>query len=241
MVMLLNEKKFSKIIDTDFSDGTLQQWRAEALNENSVNVVNNPDGTSGKCVRLHINYNEDFSGFLTGTPRAAIVLDYNKFHYEINNEYLIKFKTFLPLNFQYETTYSNPFAFFDMHTTRDGGSSPNMIQIDKSSYQFKSNIDMKFDSSDNLQKLINIYSITNDLGVWVSWINFYRPSYSLNGRSIIWKDGNIIFDYKGFTAYRNTNSYQKFQMYKWDWKVLPTDTTDEVIYIKDIEIYKGSS
>ena len=232
--------KFSKLIDTDFSDGTLQGWTPQALNENSVMVVNKPDGSNGKCVRLHINYNEDFSNMGYGNvPRAAIAFDANKFLYEKNKDYLIKFKTFLPADFQYETIYENKFAIFDMHTTLLEGATPNGILIDKTNYQWNSNIAAEFSNASYLYKIINVGSILPDLGHWVEWVNYYRPSYSMSGRTVLWKNNQKIFDFNGYTAYKDVDTYQKFQLYKYAWQVSPTSTTDEVMYIADIQIFEG--
>ena len=231
------QESFSKILDTDFSDGTLQCWEAQALHADSVTVVDDPAGGTGKAVKLHMKYSEDFSHMGYGNvPRAAIAYPENKLIFTNENTYYIKFKTFLPLDFQYDAVPGNTVAFYDQHTELTSGSTSNSLIIDKSNYIFNNSIDPTWR---NMTKSVGATSVLGDLGRWVEWENYWRPSFSSVGRSAYWKDGKLVLDYRGFTGYQNVHYYQKFQVYKPLWKTMATSTTEEVIYIKDIKIYKG--
>lgn len=221
------------LFSEDFEAG-LDNWIKQAL-EGGVSVVDNPLG-SGKALKSILQYDIDYSNMGFGNaPRAEIA----RTDYMLQNEtaYRLKFKTFLPLNFQLESTYTNRHSFFQIHSTSNTGSPQLSLQIDKNNYVMTSH--SNFTGTLYSERIFGL--VTDDFGKWVEWDIYYKPSYSENGRVVIDKDGAQVLDYKGYCAYEGLDSYCKFGLYKWNWKLTPTTVTELITYHKDIEIIEGAN
>lgn len=228
------KNKFSPLVETNFPNMSLKPWRVQA-NQGDIEIVPNPTKFSKNVMKAHINIDEDFSNIANGSPRAEI-LDAGVMIIN-DSEYLIKFKTYLPKDFQFETNYSNPSIFFQVHQQDIYlGSPPFAMEIDKGQYVMTSMTSPVGVPKDFEFSVIPFGKIKNDLGKWVDWKVFYKPSHSERGRVIIWKNGALVLDYTGCCAYNNSTGYLKFGIYKWNWKRVPSTTTDVITYFADIHV-----
>lgn len=223
---------YDTLIKTDFSDGTVSPWGIQA-NTGDISVVADPANSAKKVMKAHININEDFTNVVNKTPRAEIL--YTKQQLVNDSEYVIYFNTYLPQNFQIETTYSNPNSFFQIHQNIQTGSPQLALHIDKNNYVMNSN---SSDAANPQYKSVTktIGSINSDLGKWTEWMILYKPSYSTAGKVVIWKNGVIVLNYSGVCAYSGITGYPKFGIYKWNWQKTPTSTSDITTYFSDIQI-----
>lgn len=234
--VIKNKQDYTLLLSTDFADGTVNPWGVQA-NSGDISVVTSPTDSSKKVMKAHINVNEDFSHVANGTPRSELVD--HKIVINNDSEYLIKFSTYLPSDFQMENLYSNPHIFFQVLQNVILGSPPLSIGIDKDNYRMASCTGDGHSKRPAVVKPLG--KVTDDLGKWVDWMVFYRPSYSENGKIIIWKNKQVVINYTGFCAYKDVTSYIKTGIYKWDWKKAPTTTTDIIMYFSNINIYKWNS
>ena len=213
------QKAYSQVLYTDFADNTVKPWGIQA-NSGDIAVVPDPAGISGNVMKVHINVNENYSGVANGVPRAEILSlnNYPAWNYYFNNdsEYVIRFKTFLPADFQFETVYSNPHLFVQVHQNLSSGSPQFSIVIDGTNYKFAS--DSALSTADHTEFSRIIGSVSGDLNSWVEWIIFYRPSHDIGGEVIIWKNKQLLYHYKGVCAYSAPQGYLKFGIYKWNWQ-----------------------
>ena len=235
---VINNKKitedYTQILNTTFANKTVSPWNIQA-NEKGITVVPFTFAPTKNVMKAHINVKENFSSLPSGTPRAEILGAGIKL--ENDSEYIITFNTYLPPDFQIEKTYSNPHSFFQVHQNLLVGSPQLALGIDQDKYRMTSNSSASVhpEYKPTLKMLGNI---NGDLGKWVKWVIYYKPSYSSSGRVIIFKDKKPLLDFKGVTAYDNVTGYLKFGLYKWNWQKAPTTTNDIVTYFSDIHIYK---
>lgn len=230
----LSSSELTPLLITDFANGIIDPWGAQA-NPGDISVVTDPVGSSIKAMKAHININEDFSKVANGSPRAEILN--TKQQFVNDNSYVIIFKTYLPQDFQAELTYTNPHSFFQVHQNISSGSPQLSLQIDKNNYLMTStSSELANPQYKSVTKIIG--TISGDLGKWVEWTILYKPSYSASGQVVIWKNGLIVLVYNGVCAYNGVTGYPKFGLYKWNWKLTPTTTTDITTYFSNIGIYK---
>lgn len=227
------DQDYTLLLKTDFADKTVKPWDLQA-NPEDISVVLNPL-SSENVMKAHINVNEDFSHVANGAPRAEIIN--SKLKFENDSEYIITFNTYLPPNFQIETVSSNPNSFFQIHQDLMYGSPQLALGIDEYNYRMTSN--SSGTGFPDYKPVVRLFgNIKDDLGKWVKWSIYYKPSFSPNGRVLIFKDHRLMLDYTGITAYGETTAYSKFGIYKWGWRKAPTTTTDITTYFSDIRIYK---
>lgn len=227
------KKNSTKLLSVEFWDKNILNWGIQA-NCGDIVVVSDPINPLKNVMKAHININEDFSRVANGTPRAEILN--TKTMLSNDSKYLMEFKTYLPSDFQIEQT-ENRHIFFQVHQKSSLGSPQLSLGIYRNNYRVTSS----FSNTPPYkhQALVkDLDLINNDLGKWVQWSIYYRPSYSKNGEIMIWKNNKLILNFKGFCAYEDPLGYLKFGIYKWNWKIGETSTTDIATYFSDIIIYK---
>jgi len=238
---MTRQKIYSQLIFTNFSDGTTDPWVQHSIpNSGDLSVVDDPTGLPRKVMKSSINCSEDFSTVPTigHEPRADVILNQPQYLLDTGKEYVYEISTFIPSDLQIETYDNNQHIIFQIHHYINSGSPPFSIIIDKSNYTCAGSSDLNWS---NRSYNYNLGSITNDLG---DWRVLYTPFYSRGGRVVVWKDNNIVLDYKGISAYRTTDctkSYLVFGNYKWNWKTLPSSVIDLVTYYADVKLYKEVS
>lgn len=229
-----DEQNYTLMLKTDFADKTVKPWAVHA-NPGDISVVLNPSDYSKKVMKAHINIKEDFSHVVNGAPRAEILNAEAKLKNDF--EYIITFNTYLPSDFQIEKTYNNPHCFFQVHQDILSGSPQLSLGIDKYNYRMTSNSSTAV-HPEYMPTVRTFGNVNDDLGKWVKWAIYYKPSYSEKGRIIIFKDHKLVLDFKGVTAYDDITGYLKFGLYKWNWQKTPSSTTEITTYFSDINIYK---
>lgn len=222
-----------EILSQDFSDNSLGIWEIQAIKD-GITITNDPKNKNKRVMKAHISIREDYSNLLNKTPRAEIFND--KIMLQNGSKYLIKFKTYLPKDFKIEMKDYNQHIFFQVHQNLLEGSPQLSIDIDKDEYKMVS--DSAFSFSEHKQVCKELGKATPDIGKWTDWIVFYEPSYTAEGRIVIWKNNELILDYRGVCAYKDTPGYVKFGLYKWNWQKKPSTVEDIVTYFSDIQVDK---
>lgn len=228
----LSSSELIPILTTDFSDGTVNPWGIQA-NPGDITVVTDPLDATKKAMKATMNINEDFSNVANGAPRAEIA--YTKQQLVNDTTYVIMFRTYLPKDFQMESTYSSPHAFFQVHQNIPGGSPQLSLQIDKNQYRMTSN-SSESSPSQYAPVIKTIGTINGDLGKWTDWTILYKPSYSTTGQVVVWKNGALVLNYAGVCAYKGLTGYLKFGLYKSAWKTSPTTISNITTYFSNIQI-----
>lgn len=219
----------------NFLGGISSCWTVQALT-NGITVVDNPLG-SGKALRADVQYALDYSGLVSGTPRAEIY--HNKILLKNEQFYIIKLKTYLPSDYQIESGTSNPCSLMQIHQNVSYGAPQFSLGINANVYRITSNYDNYATAQNYAETIQSFGTVSSDLGKWVSWEIHYKPSYSVNGRAVVYKDGVKVIDFTGRCAYDGIDGYIKLGIYKSAWKTSSTSTTEITEYFTDIEIYEG--
>lgn len=81
-------------------------------------------------------------------------------------------------------------------------------------------------------------------GVWTRWVFHVKWSYQSDGLVEVWKNGKLVLRKTGSNTYNDkVGPFQKFGIYKPDWKYKPhrSKITTRVIYYDDIRMGKASA
>jgi hypothetical protein len=82
--------------------------------------------------------------------------------------------------------------------------------------------------------------VTGDVGRWTDWVFKINWSYENEGYFTIWKNGHVVFEYSGPTAFNDYRGpYLKFGLYKPDWKKTKSYKgllVERHVYFDDIRI-----
>lgn len=125
-----------------------------------------------------------------------------------------------------------------------GASPPIGLYMNKGNWE----ITILYDSVDiNIDRGANIKERTFVLGpwqknVWTDWVFNINYSHRDDGYVKIWKNGQLIFDYKGKCWYNGSYDPQfKVGLYKWAWSSNyhnrpPSITTSRVYYLDNVKI-----
>ncbi|KIC94324.1 hypothetical protein OI18_11855 [Flavihumibacter solisilvae] len=156
------------------------------------------------------------------------------------------FSNFLPADFQYDPVRES-FAqwHFKPQGTVSNGTPPLSLVMNKGNWT----IVLSYDSIDiNIDGGKNIKTLTFDLGpwqrgVWNDWVFNYNYTADNTGYLKIWKNGQVVLDYKGKCWYKGGGEpIFKVGLYKWVWAPSWTyaheqsTTTKRVYYLDNVKV-----
>ncbi|MDD3013295.1 MAG: heparin lyase I family protein [Candidatus Gastranaerophilales bacterium] len=219
---------------SNFDSGKIQPhpnkddgWYIQA-NPGDIKIVDAPGGKKGKALRVSISKTEDFAGVANGSPRAELLRPREFYHGE---DYTIKWKTFLPDNFQFDNS-SNEEIITQIHQDAASGSPPFALGLAGNKYFMVSDTPLG-----KQKKFFGNAEI--DSGKWIDWTLHYKPSFSDEGLSELYKNGQSVAKFVGPNTYPNNDiGYLKIGIYKWFWKKpsYPSKVDSLTIYFDDISI-----
>jgi hypothetical protein len=131
------------------------------------------------------------------------------------------FSNYLPSDFGKDQVHEIVAQWHDRPKTSSVSLSPPLsLQIYKGDWI----IELRYDSVDvNQDRGSNIKLKTFNLGpwqkdVWNDWVFNYNYSYNNDGYLKIWKNGQLVLDYKGKNYYNGSyDPYFKVGLYRWVW------------------------
>lgn len=74
-------------------------------------------------------------------------------------------------------------------------------------------------------------------GRWTDWVYQIKWSYQSDGIVRIWKDGELVLDYRGPNTFNDQKGpFWKIGIYEWAWKFGPTAVTRRTLYYDEIRV-----
>jgi len=179
------------------------------------------------ALRVSIRQRDDYSRVANGVPRAEVSFA-GRFTFESGREYLVRWSTCLPGDFQFDS--QQPEGIGQIHQGPPQGSPPWGMTLAGDRYQVQVRDGSRVQARD-------VASAAQDRGRWVQWTLHYRPDSS--GASAITeltKDGAQVLAANGIpNAYPNdSRAYFKIGIYKWGWKERPSDVSDRTMFFGDV-------
>ncbi len=216
------------ICDFNFDDSStaFDGWDVHA-NPNSIIVLDAPACKGGRAIRFSMNRTDDFSNVVNGSPRAELAKSKDSYLYA-NKDYIIKFKTYLPSDYQFDTE-GNREGIMQIHQTQSVGTSPlYLLGLDGNRY-------FSFTEPPHQSQKFDFWGdASQDKGKWISWALQYKASTDDGGSLELYKDGVLVSTITGPNSYEGDGAYVKIGVYKWDWN--NTEIANRSIYYDDVAI-----
>jgi len=197
--------------------------------------------TGNSSLRVELRKSDGTQG---GSKRAELSENNNPFPNNPNLRYYA-FSHYLPADFKADSVQEILFQWHIKATSGItlGASPPLSLMIHKGNWE----LGINYDSTD-----INIYRGKNfrsknftlgpwERGKWTDWVIRYEYSAEDDGLVQVWKNQQLIFEYRGKNFYKGSYPpYMKMGIYKWSWSDTYPKTskqsvlTSRVIYVDHV-------
>lgn len=216
----------------DWRDGFTDAVTVQA-NPNGIVIVPDPDAISGRVIRAKIERDERFTSIVNGTPRAEVLIREPATFIQ-GKEYLVRWSTFIPKEFEFD--YKQLVIISQIHQGTLAGGPTVALTVLGESYFISTRGGAQLKSTTAGAK---ICCAETDKGKWVQWTLRYIPDdsgrYSLTQ---LWKGDDSVFRSEHVAnAYPGDNSaYMKVGLYKAGWKREPSDVKTVTMLFGPISI-----
>ncbi|MGB7442968.1 MAG: heparin lyase I family protein, partial [Coleofasciculaceae cyanobacterium] len=227
----------------NFEDGISPQWRYETAHEDSVQLVDSPDGL-GSAAKFQLSQNDPN---VHSSKRSELALGLEP----ANAERWYGFKTFLPSDWQADPSFeivTQWHAYPDFDLGEDWRSPPLNLLLRDNKWQIDSRWDPKQVTENNNPEpeggKETLWQGSYETGKWTDWVFHIDWSYQSDGLIEVWKDNQLVLENQGPNTYNDENGvYFKTGIYKPDWKYNPdkSATSTRTLYIDEVRIADGSA
>ena len=187
---------------------------------------------------------------LGGNKRAELTDNSYPIPHDTNRRWW-SFSNYLPAEFGKDSVHEI-FAQWHYRATSSNvsASPPLSLQIYKGDWI----VELRYDSVDiNIDRGANIKLVSFNLGpwqkgVWNDWVFNYGYSFNNDGYLKIWKNGQLLVDYKGKTFFKGSyDPFFKLGLYRWVWgsnwpaQLEQSVYTSRVYYVDNVKIGNQNS
>lgn len=232
------------ILQTDFEGPSVSLgWDAmEACCSYTMNKSTQFKRTGANSLRIELRKSDPDIG---GNKRAELTDNSYPIPSETNRRWW-SFSNYLPADFVRDSVHEI-LAQWHYRATKNyvSASPPLSLQIYKGDWI----VELRYDSVDiNNDNGANIKLVSFNLGpwqrgVWNDWVFNYNYSADNDGSLKVWKNGQLVIDYKGKNFYRGSyDPFFKIGLYRWVWSSTWPSTLEQsvlssrVYYIDNIKI-----
>jgi hypothetical protein len=199
----------------------------------SIVIVDAPDGSPRKSLRVTLQKSEDYTHVANGAPRSELSFG-RLFRLEPGKDYLVEWSTFLPVDHQFDLKQLE--SITQIHHGLPIGSPPFMLAMHGENYE----VIVLGLQKDDLKKATHpIGSARADLGHWVKWRLHYVADFTgTQSVTELFKNGAQVINANGEpNAYiDDRKAYWKMGIYKWNWQKNPSDVTTRTIFYGDLTV-----
>jgi hypothetical protein len=210
------------ICSQHWANGIDQRLMLQQPDPQCIQVVNN----AGRSVlKVSINSTQDYSHVANGAPRAEVSFG-NLCRFERGKEYLIRWSSLIPQDFEFDSM--QPEGIAQIHEGSPSGSPPFGLNLNGSQYQVR---------VQGRTGATTIGDASGDKGRWVQWSLRYKPDDSgTDGITELYKDNKVVLNANGTpNAWQGDDrAYFKMGIYKWWWQSRPSAVTDRTMYFGDV-------
>jgi hypothetical protein len=198
-----------------------------------VSVVADPVVSGRNALRVSISRDESFANVANGTPRAELLLP-APVKFAQGRDYLVRWSTFLPLDFEFD---SKQLAIItQIHQSSTAGSPTIALTILGTQYVVSQRGGL---NPSAVSGAISICCADVDKGKWVNWALRYVPDETGTHSSLeLYKDGRSVYAMQGVpNAYLNDQSaYLKIGLYKSAWLTQPSDVNQITMFFGPVYV-----
>ncbi|ULQ58086.1 heparin lyase I family protein [Flavihumibacter rivuli] len=180
-----------------------------------------------------------------GSKRAEIVENSNPFPPNPDQRWFA-FSNFLPADFQRDSAYDLLAQWVAVASaTRQTPTPPLSLQIFRGDWVLVvryDSVDINQDRGANIRtRMINLGPWQR--GVWNDWVFYYEPSDSDQGLIRVWRNNQLLLEYRGKNYYKGAFSpFFKVGIYKWAWAAgwnVPAETSvinSRVYFVDNVRV-----
>jgi hypothetical protein len=229
------------LVDEGFESGDLSGWEQERCCDYSIQIVDSPVRAGDHAARFEARKDQPD---VAGSKRAEIVQDY----VPPRSERWYAMSLFLPNGYSADPTAEIVAQWHGLPDFDEGETwrePPLKLATENGEWE----VTWRYDSRAVTPEGGPEGGATKSLGVyregrWTDWVFHVQWSWTGDGLTEIWKNGELVFKRQGPNAYNdNQGPCLKTGMYKWPYKVKPEScpTDRQVIYIDEIRIADESA
>lgn len=219
------EAGYRRVFATDFAHGIGGELWPQGPRADSLTVADSPAG-GGPCLRVSLRRDDDYSRVANGVPRAELSLS-RAFRFRSGREYRIEWSIFLPSDYRFDA--AQPEGLSQIHPGPNKSTPSFGLSLKGARYR----VDVGAGSGGG-----DAGDAGGDRGRWVRWALVYAPDAAGEGKTLLYKDGALVFDGKGRpnAVAGDDAAYFKLGLYKWWWRTKPSDVTERTLYFGDVVI-----
>ncbi|WP_160147418.1 heparin lyase I family protein [Caballeronia pedi] len=223
-----DDGRYAVSYSTSWKSGIDQRIERQASRTDALRVVHVPE-FQGSALRGSMRIDDDFTGVANGVPRVELAF-VRLTRFAVSGDYEIRWSTMTPPDYEFDR--KQPEIITQIHQSFGFGSPPFSLMLAGDHYQ----VDVRGRPA---VKNITFGDTKKDRGRVVCWMLRYRPDDTgAFAVTDLYKDGALVV--RGGTsanAYPNDrDAYLKVGIYKWDWKVRPSDVSERTMYYGDVEV-----
>jgi hypothetical protein len=221
-----SQRAFETVFSSSWSDGIDRRIEYQAANQEAIQIVHTGNRDMPDAIRVQIARTENYDRVENGTPRAELSFA-PIVRFVRNREYLIRWQTLIPSDYQIDR--AQPEVFAQIHQGRASGFPTFAFFLSSDGhYAIRSrtgNID------DSVVKIFGDPSL--DRGRVVNWELHYIPDDTgHHALTEVYKDGvSVLKSAQKPNAYPGDDqSYFKIGLYKANWKKKLSDVQNRILY-----------
>jgi hypothetical protein len=223
-----DEAGYAVAYRTDWSRGIDPRIGRQAPRDDSIRVGFVPE-FGGPALMTRMRLSDDFHAVANGTPRAEVAFD-RVTQFKAREDYEIRWSTMIPGDAVFDS--QQPEIITQIHQSANAGSPPFSLLLTGERYQ----VEVR---GRRVARRFSFGDAKADRGRVVSWLLEYKPDDTgAAAVTELYKDGVRVVKADSIeNAYpEDDGAYLKLGVYKWDWKVRPTDVNVRTMYYGDVRI-----
>jgi hypothetical protein len=223
---------YDSLYAVDWQDGLNAQIGVQAM-PSALTVVADPIVLGRNALRASMSRGQDFSGVANGTPRAELLFP-APVAFEQGKDYLIRWSTFLPSDFIFDS--QQLLIITQIHQSLTVGSPTIALGLLGTQY----GISQRGGSNPTVSSGGKWLCCADaDRGKWVHWTLRYVPDDTGSHSSLeLYKNGTSVYAAQGApNAYlQDQSSYLKIGLYKAAWKTQPSDVSQITMFFGPVSV-----
>ncbi|WP_322105697.1 heparin lyase I family protein [Paraburkholderia sp. J41] len=224
----------TSMVEANWRDG-LDRMVSPQANPGSITFVSDPIDSSRQVLRVTIARGEDYTHVANGVPRAE-VLFHEPATFAQGVDYLVKWSTFIPRDFEFDSKQMVIVSQILTSATVGGHGPTVALTLLGTDYYISTR------GGVNVQKTTagaKLCCADSDQGKWVNWTLRYIPD-DTGRRSLtqLWKNGRSVFrsDHVANAYVGDQHAYLKIGLYKAGWKKEPSDAEVQTLLYGPVSI-----
>jgi hypothetical protein len=229
-----DDAAWAAVLDLGWDNGFDSRVAVQA-NPGAVEIVSDPADASRKVLRAKIERGVDYAHVANGTPRAEVLIR-KPATFSQNSDYLVRWSTYLPRNFEFDS--KQLVIISQIHQSSTAGGPTVALTLLGANYYISTRGGAQVQKTTAGARLC---CAEDDRGKWVHWALRYFPDETgKQSLTELWKDGQSVFrsEHVANAYIGDESAYLKIGLYKSAWEKEPSDVEAVTILYGPISIRK---